>query len=200
MLTAQCLWHCSVTHAENLRRPLANSKVSSGFLRWGFDTAGCTVTGPPRLTRGGAHWANYTISSVKDSEALNDEGASCQELLPRSMKKTGSMKTVFMEVRVKITQQIVVGANCLSSSLIRSYGWWRCQLSRTITWDYVEDWKHEDGVHGSKGQYDPYNSCWCKLPEFISYKEPWMMKVPAVKNYYSGLWRRLEAWRQCSWK
>ena len=28
----KCLWHCSVTHSENLRRPLANSKVSSGFL------------------------------------------------------------------------------------------------------------------------------------------------------------------------
>jgi hypothetical protein len=37
------------------------------------------------------------------------------------MKKTGSMKMVFMEVRVKITHLIVVGANCLSSSLIRSY-------------------------------------------------------------------------------
>jgi hypothetical protein len=37
--------------------------------------------------------------------------------------------------------------------------------------DYEEDWKHEDGVHGSKGQDNPFNSSWCKLPEFISHKE-----------------------------
>jgi hypothetical protein len=42
------------------------------------------------------------------------------ELLLRILKKTGSIKTVIMEVRVKITRQIVVGANCLSSSPIRS--------------------------------------------------------------------------------
>jgi hypothetical protein len=53
---------------------------------------------------------------------MNYEGASCQELLLGIMKKTGSMKMVFMEVRVKITHLKVVGSNCLSSSLIRSYG------------------------------------------------------------------------------
>jgi hypothetical protein len=68
---------------------------------------------------------------------------------------------VIMEVRVKITRQIVVGANCLSSSPIRSSEWWRCQLSRTITRDYKEDWKHEDSVQGRKGQDHPLNSSWC---------------------------------------
>jgi hypothetical protein len=43
-----------------------------------------------------------------------------KELLLRTMKKTGGMKTVFVEVRVNITHLIVVGANCLSSSLIGS--------------------------------------------------------------------------------
>jgi hypothetical protein len=54
---------------------------------------------------------------------MDDEGASCQELLfgIMKMKRTGSMKMVFMELWVKITHLIVVGANCLSSSLIRSY-------------------------------------------------------------------------------
>ena len=116
------------------------------------------------------------------------------------VKMTGSMKTLCIEVRVKINHVIVVGANCLSSSLIKSSEWWRCQLSRTITQDCEEDWKHEDIVYGSKGQNHPLNSSWCKLPEFISYKELWMMKVPAVKNYYSRLWIRLEEWRHCVWK
>ena len=144
--------------------------------------------------------------------ALNDEGASCQELILKIINQTGSMKTLCMKVRVKINHLIVVGANCLSSSLIKSFEWWRCQLSRTIIQEYEEDWKHEDIVYESKGQDHPLvvfflpestimvivdaaelNSSWRKLPEFISYKELWMMKVPAVKNYYSKLWRRLEA-------
>ena len=95
----------------------------------------------------------------------------CQELLLKIMKRTGSMKTLCMEVRVKITHLIGVGANCLSSSLIKSFEWWRCQLSRTIVQDYEENWKHEHIVYGNKGQDHPLNSSWCKLPEFISYKE-----------------------------
>ena len=71
---------------------------------------------------------------------------------------------------VKITYLIVVGVNCLSSSRMGSSEWWRCQLSRTSQ-DYEEDWKHEDSVHGSKGQDNPLNSSWCKLLEVISYKE-----------------------------
>ena len=43
-----------------------------------------------------------------------------QELLLKIMKKTGSMKTLCMEVRVQVVYLIVVGANCLSSSLIKS--------------------------------------------------------------------------------
>ena len=45
------------------------------------------------------------------------------------------------------------------------------QVVKTVTQDYEEDWKHEDGVHESKGPDRPLNSSWCKLPEFISYKE-----------------------------
>ena len=62
--------------------------------------------------------ANCLSSFLKG--ALNDERASCQELLLKIVKNTGSMKTLCMEVRVKITYLIVVGANCLSSSLIGS--------------------------------------------------------------------------------
>ena len=58
------------------------------------------------------------------------EGASCQKLLLRIMKKTGGKKTVF---------------------------------------------------HGRKDQDHPLNSS--------RYKEVWMMKVPAVKNYYSWSFR-----------
>ena len=72
-----------------------------------------------------------------------------------------------MEVRVKITYLIVVGANCLSSSPIGRSEWGRCQLSKTITQDCKEHWKHEDFVYGSKGQDHLPNNSWCKLPEFI---------------------------------
>ena len=63
--------------------------------------------------------ANCLSSSLIKS--LNDEGASCKVLLLKIVKKTGSMKTMCMEVRVKNTHLIVVGANCLSSSLINSF-------------------------------------------------------------------------------
>ena len=112
-----------------------------------------------------------------------------QELLLNIIKKTGSMKILCMELRVQIVYLIVVGANCLSSYLIKSSEWWRCQLSRTITQDYEELFlkimKHEDIMYGNNNLDHPLNSSWCKLPEFISYKELWTMKVPAVKNYYS---------------
>ena len=66
---------------------------------------------------------------------------------------------------------------------------------KTVCMDYEEDWKHEDGVYGTKGQDRILDSSWCKLPEFIFYRELWMMKVPAVKNYYSRLWRKRKAQR-----
>ena len=52
---------------------------------------------------------------------MNDEGASYQELLLMIVKKTGSMRTVLMEVSVKNTHYIVIGANCPSLSLIMCY-------------------------------------------------------------------------------
>ena len=99
------------------------------------------------------------------------------------MKKIGSMKTLCMEARVKITHIIVVGANCLSSSLIRALNDEGASCQELFTQDCEEDLKHEDNVYESKGQYHLLKSSWCKLPEFISYKELWMMKVLAVKNY-----------------
>ena len=51
---------------------------------------------------------------------MNDEGASCQELLFKIMKNTGSMMTLRIEVKVKIIYLIVVGASCLSASFIKS--------------------------------------------------------------------------------
>ena len=82
----------------------------------------------------------------------------CQELLLKIGKKTGSMKTLCMEARVKITHITVVGANCLSSSLIRALNDEGASCQELFTQDCEEDWKHEDIVFRSEGQAHPFNS------------------------------------------
>ena len=48
------------------------------------------------------------------------KGPAVKNYLLKIVKKTGSIKPLCVEVRVKITYLIVVGANCLSSSPIGS--------------------------------------------------------------------------------